>query len=76
MSDLPNVTADQQIVAVLNQLWHRSLGKPGGKSDFADEILDLYKLGREHRFIVNAYVFKDMKTALVEYVAKHGEVAK
>lgn len=71
------MTAEQIAVTnVLNQLWHRWHQTPDGKSGFCDAILDLFQLGNEHRFTVNAYAFKDMKDKLIDHIVKHGELAR
>jgi len=69
-------TDDVAVTHVLNQLWHRWKPTVGGTSAFCDAVIDLYQLGREHAFLVNAYAYKDMKDKLVEYIVRHGEIAR
>ena len=69
-------TDQMNVTSVLNQLWRRWSETVGGKSSFCDAILDLYQLGNEHRFIVNAYAYKNMKDPLIQHIVEHGAVAR
>lgn len=54
---------------VLAHLKINSLGKPGSMSEYADSILEFWALGPEHKFSINARVFKpSMEADLPKYI--------
>ena len=69
------MSEERDIQFVLDCLWQKTKDLPGGKSNYADEILNFF--GLENRFYVNALVFKSsMSHKLPQYIKDNSNILK